>query len=76
MLLPLKYEHTAGKGPLTCENIRTVRTECLVWMLILGRRHLELVVEGSTEPTECSSSRCIAWCSAFSTPGSQRIARS
>jgi hypothetical protein len=34
---------TAGK-PLADRFVRTVRTECLYWVLILGRRHFEHVL--------------------------------
>jgi putative transposase len=37
--------------------VRTVRTECLDWLLIIGRRHLETVLHTYTAHYGCKSSR-------------------
>jgi transposase InsO family protein len=37
--------------------VRTVRTECLDWLLIVGRRHLEQVLRIYIQHYGCKSSR-------------------
>jgi len=62
----IKVIHTPIRAPQAnayAERfVRTVRAECLDWLLIIGRRHLETVLRIYTVPTTASAltvdSRC------------------
>ena len=41
--------------------VRTIRAECLDWLLILGRRHLERVLRAYTAHYGCKSSPLDGW---------------
>jgi transposase InsO family protein len=42
--------------------VRTVRTECLDWTLVLGRRHLERVLREFVAATDESQGHCCIGC--------------
>ncbi len=57
----IKVIHTPVRAPranaFAERFVRTVRAECLDWLLILGRRHLERVLRVYTAHYGCKSSR-------------------